>query len=203
MARQLSSFFLPATARVTFFGACATGVALMTLAQAQTTPGPATPPGAPAPAAPGASATPPATPEEHPPKAPKLAKAVESPAFDNVRKALDALTPAQRKRFQENFMRWSNLSPEEKKALRDREELRKTLVAQEVDLALKDSGLELDPEHREQFTKRYGEERRKIEEQLRKEAAEKRKPLVREMIARLRQEFSTPAPLPATAQPNQ
>jgi hypothetical protein len=197
MAGQLSSFFLPATARATIFAACATAIALISSAPAQTTPNPATPPGAATPAAP------PATPEERPPKAPKFARAVESPAFDNVRKALDALTPAQRKRFQENFMRWSNLSPEEKKALRDREELRKTVVAQEVDTALKDSGLELDPERREQFVQRYGEERRKIEEQLRKEAAEKRKPLVREMVARLKQEFASPAPLPATAQPNQ
>ena len=128
---------------------------------------------------------------------------MESPAFDNVRKALDALTPAQRKRFQENFMRWSNLSPDEKKTLRDREETRKKVVAQEVETVLKDSGLELDPDRREQFAKRYSEERRKIEEQLRKEAAEKRKPLVREMVARLKEEFATAAPLPATAQPNQ
>jgi hypothetical protein len=194
MAGQLSTFFLPATARVTIFAACATVSAWTSSTLAQTTPDPATP---------ASPATPPAAPEEHPQKDPKLAKAVESPAFDNVRKALDALTPEQRKRFQENFIRWSNLSPEEKKALRDREELRKKLVAQEVETVLKDSGLELDPDRREQFLKRYSEERRKIEEQLRKEAAEKRKPLLREMVARLKQEFATPAPLPATAQPSQ
>jgi hypothetical protein len=198
MAGQLSSIFLPATARGTIFIACATVFALLSSALAQTTPSQATPP---SPAAPAAS---PATPEENPKKAPKFAKAVESPAFDDVRKALDALTPQQRKRFQENFMRWSNLAPEEKKALRDREEARKKLVAQEIDTALKDSGMELDPERRELFAKRYGEERRKIEEQLRKEAAEKRRPLVRDMVARLKEEFATPAtPLPATAQPSQ
>ena len=36
-----------------------------------------------------------------------------SPEFENVRRALDALTPEQRKRFQENFWRWANLSPDE------------------------------------------------------------------------------------------
>ena len=41
----------------------------------------------------------------------------EMEKFKNVRKALDELTPEQRQRFQENFLRWSNLSPEEKKAL--------------------------------------------------------------------------------------
>ena len=114
-----------------------------------------------------------------------------------MRKALDALTPEQRKRFQENFLRWTNLSPEEKKALQDREEIRKKFVAQEIETAIKESGLELDPERREQFVKRYGEERRKIEEQVRKEMIEKRKPLVREMVAKLKQEFSSAAAPPA------
>jgi hypothetical protein len=197
MARQLSRFFYPVTAvtaRATIFAVCAASVALISTALAESTPNPATPATTPAP---------PATPEGHPQKLPKLSKAMESPAFDNVRKALDALTPAQRKRFQENLIRWQNLSPDEKKALRDREEFRKKIVAQEVDTVIKDSGLELDPERREQFAKRYSEERRKIEEQLRKEAAEKRKPLVKEMVARLKAEFASPAPLPATAQPSQ
>ncbi len=194
MARKLSVFSLPAAARISVFAACATGLALISSALAETAPAP--PASIPPAPAPDASA-------EHPQKAPKLAKAVESPAFDNVRKALDALTPEQRKRFQENFLRWSNLSPDEKKALRDREELRKKIVAQELDTVIKDSGLDLDPERREQFAKRYSEERRKIEEQLRKEAAEKRKPLVREMVTRLKQEFAAPATLPATAQPAQ
>jgi len=199
MARQLSSFFLSTTPRATIFAACATGFALISSALAQTAPPPSTPLPAFAPSSPL---------EERPKKAAKLAKAVDNPVFDDVRKALDALTPQQRKRFQENFIRWSNLSPEEKKALRDKEDLRRTLVAQEVDAALKDSGLELDSERREQFAKRYSEERRKIEEQLRKEAAEKRRPLVREMLTRLKQEFAAPAsPVPAqiptTAQPGQ
>jgi hypothetical protein len=183
MARQLSSFFFHASARVTLFAACAAGAALISPALAQTTSGPATP---------SAPATPPATPEEPPKKAPKLARAVDNPVFDDVKKALNALTPAQRKRFQENFIRWSNLPPEEKKALRDKEELRRALVAQEVDAAIKESGLELDSERREQFARRYSEERRKIEEQLRKEAAEKRRPMVHEMVARLKQEFAAP-----------
>jgi len=121
------------------------------------------------------------------------AKGVNGPAFDNVRKALDALTPEQRKRFQENFLRWANLSPEEKKALREREEVRKKIVALEVDTAIKESGLQLDSEHHELFVKRYGEERRKIEEQLRKEMQEKRKPMVKDLIGRLKQEFSAAA----------
>src|SRR5260221_10864277 len=118
-----------------------------------------------------------------------------SPEFENVRRALEALTPEQRKRFQENLWRWANLSPEEKKALLDREEMRKKFMQQEVETAIQESGLQLDGERRQQFIKRYGEERRKIEEQLRKESNEKRKPLVHELIGRLTTEFSTPSPI--------
>jgi hypothetical protein len=130
-------------------------------------------------------------------KARKERDGTPSPEFENVRKALDALTPEQRKRFQENFWRWANLSPEEKKALRDREEVRKKFMEQDVQAAIQEAGLQLDGERRAQFIQRYGEERRKIEEQLRKETMEKRRPLVKEMIARLKSEFSGGAPAPS------
>jgi hypothetical protein len=119
---------------------------------------------------------------------------VGGPAYENVRKALEALTPEQRKRFQENFMRWANLSPEEKKALREKEEVRKKLMEQETETALQESGLQLEGDRREQFIRRYSEGRRAIEEQLRKEMNEKRKPLVRELIGHLRNEFASEAP---------
>lgn len=124
-----------------------------------------------------------------------------SPEMENARRALEALTPEQRKRFQENFMRWANLSPDEKKALRDREEVRKKFMQQEIETAIRESGLHLDGSRRGEFVKRYGEERRKIEEQLRKESNEKRKPLVREMLGKLKSEFSSGATAPAVASP--
>ena len=125
-----------------------------------------------------------------------------SPEFDNVRRALDALTPDQRTRFQENFWRWANVSPEEKKALREREDQRKKIIEQDVQAALQEAGLQqLEPDRRAQFAQRYGEERRKIEEQLRKETAEKRKPMVKEMIGRLKVEFSGTVAAPLDAAP--
>lgn len=139
-------------------------------------------------------------------KARKDADPTPSPEFENVRKALDALTPEQRKRFQENFIRWANLPPEEKKALRDREDVRKKFMQQEVQVAMQELGLQLNGERRDQFMKRYSEERKKIEEHLRKETMEKRKPMVKEMISKLKEEFSagavaapsaTPVPAPA------
>ena len=140
----------------------------------------------------------PAAPEK---KKRKDLEATPSPEFANVRKALDALTPEQRKRFQENFLRWSNLPTEEKKALRDRQEVQKRFMQQELKAAIQETGLQLDGERRAQFMQRYGEERKKIEEQLRKEMMEKRRPLVKDLLARLKAEFSSPAPVVAPADP--
>ena len=116
--------------------------------------------------------------------------APNSPEFDNVRRALEALTPEQRRRFQENFARWINLSPEEKRLLRDRDELRRKRIGQEIDRAIQQTGLQLEGEQREQFAKRYAEERRKVEEQLRREMDEKRQPRLREIVGKLKEEFS-------------
>jgi hypothetical protein len=113
-----------------------------------------------------------------------------SPEFDNVRRAIDALTPEQRRRFQENFVRWSNLSAEDKRALRDQDEVRRKRVRQEVEKAIEEAGLQLDEERHEQFAKRYAEERRKVEEQLRRETQEKRQPRLREIVGKLKEEFS-------------
>ena len=123
--------------------------------------------------------------------------------FENVRKAIEALTPEQRKRFQENFQRWSNLPPEEKKALADREIFRRKKIAEDSDAALKETGLELDADRRELFARRYGEERHKIEEQLHKELDDKRRPLLKEVIARLKAEFSSGTPATGTDAPAQ
>jgi hypothetical protein len=120
-----------------------------------------------------------------------------APELENARRAIEALTPEQRKRFQENFLRWVNLSPEEKKLLREREEWRREMMTAEVERAIKQSGLTLDPAQREAFVKRYTEERRAIEMQLRKDMEERRRPLVQALVAKLRQEFSTNPPTTA------
>ena len=119
-----------------------------------------------------------------------------SPELENVKKAIEALTPEQRKRFQENFAKWANLSPEEKRALRDRDETRRKRMVQDIERAIQTAGLQLDDAQRVQFAKRYTEERRKLEEQLRKEVEEKRQPGIADIVTRLKQEFGggTPAP---------
>lgn len=127
--------------------------------------------------------------------------------FETVRKALEALTPEQRKRFQENLIKWGSLTPEDKTKLAEKDSIWKKRAAEEIDAAIKEAGLELDEAGREAFAKRYGAERRKIEQQLRAEMEEKRKPMLKEVIAKLKTEFSstnnpgavatTPAPVVA------
>ena len=137
---------------------------------------------------------------------PNRAKAKEQaspagPEVENVRKALEALTPEQRLNFRDNFIRWMNLSPDEKRTLREREEGRKKRIAEETEAAIRESGLTLDPAQRAKFAKRYAEERRRIEEKLRKEMENQRKPLLQDLIAQLRVEFSGTAPVAATPAP--
>lgn len=74
--------------------------------------------------------------------------------------------------------------------MRDREHIRREKIAQEIDETLKKSGLQLDADRREVFALRYAQERRKIEEGLRKEMEAKRRPMMQEMMERLKKEFS-------------
>jgi Spy/CpxP family protein refolding chaperone len=113
-----------------------------------------------------------------------------SPEMQNVRRAIEALSPEQRKRFEENFHKWANLPPEEKKSLRDREEMRRKRMADDIEQALASSGLSLTEEQKAHFARRYAEERRKLEEELRREMNEKRKPGIENIVSQLSREFS-------------
>ena len=117
-----------------------------------------------------------------------------SPELENVRKALEALTPEQREQFRQNFARWISLTADDKKSLRDLQEIRRKHMQEEIEQAIAQSGLQLEPERREMFVKRYTEERRKIEEALRKETEEKRGPRLEELRNRLKTEFSASPP---------
>ncbi len=114
------------------------------------------------------------------------------PDSEEAKKFLERLTPAQRDKFKENFQRWQNMPPEEREMIRVREEFRQRQAHQEVEKLLQESGLTLDGGKREEFTRRYAQERRKIEEKLQSEMAEKRGPQVKELADRLKAEFSAP-----------
>ncbi len=82
------------------------------------------------------------------------------------------------------------MTPEEQELYRDRELFRREKVAEEIQDAINKSGLKLDDDQREVFALRYTQERRKIEEALRKEMDQKRHTMVGDMLARLKLEFS-------------
>jgi len=124
---------------------------------------------------------------------PPASPAKLSPELENVRKALEALNPEQREQFRQNFARWISMTAGDKQSLRDLAEIRRKHMQDEIEEAITQSGLQLDPERRQMFIKRYTEERKKIEEALRKETEEKRGPRLEEMRNRLKSEFSGPA----------
>jgi hypothetical protein len=129
--------------------------------------------------------------ETEDPAGPKKKKSgANSPEMENVRKAIEALSPEQRKRFQENFAKWANLSPEEKRALRDRDETRRKKMGQEIDRAMEEAGVVGKGGRRGQFARRYTEERRKLEEKIRQESEVKRTAGIQEIVARLKEEFA-------------
>ena len=84
------------------------------------------------------------------------------------------------------------MGPEERKVLREREQAYRARVKLEVDAALRDSGLRLEGEKREQFEQRYLQERRRIEHELRQETEAKRQQQLPVLQERLKKEFQEP-----------
>lgn len=119
--------------------------------------------------------------------------------FDDARRVFEKMPPEQREKFRENFRRWEKMPPEDRQELRGEESRRRERIAREIDETIKKSGLQLTPDQREVFALRFAQERRRIEETLRKEMEAKRKPMVDDMIQRLAREFAAPA---ATASPS-
>jgi len=118
---------------------------------------------------------------------------------DRAMHELQKLSPEQRANLWKAVWAVINLPPEKRQALLGLEEERRKFAREEIDRAMSDSGLQLDEEKRKMFVKRYFEERRAIEEKLRKESDEKRRELLGEMRLRLKKEFETAAVKPAPA----
>ncbi len=93
------------------------------------------------------------------------------------------------------------MGPEERKVLREREQAYRARVKLEVDAALRDSGLRLEGEKREQFEQRYLQERRRIEHELRQETEAKRQQQLPVLQERLKKEFQEPASITSPSAP--
>lgn len=172
-------------------------------------PSPAAPPPSPTPATPAPYAAPVAGPTPAPSPREALATPIPLPTqrpkakqakpdeWTEARRLFEQLSPDEKNKFLDNLDQWKTMPPEEQELFRDRELFRREKIAQEIQEAIGKSGLHLDEDQREVYALRYTQERRKIEENLRKEMDRKRQMMVTEMLARLKLEFaSTPTPAP-------
>lgn len=130
---------------------------------------------------------------------PFLDKLKNAGSVEEAKRLIDELPPELREKFRLNFQRWKNMTPEERKALRDREEERRQRRIQEAEKSIQQSGLQLDKEAREKYIQRYMQERQSIEMQLQKEMEEKRRPLIEDMVKRLQSEFKSGDPPPTSS----
>lgn len=103
------------------------------------------------------------------------------------------LSPEDQQTFRKNAERWLQMSQEERKLMRDREQARRARIKTEAEAVLRDSGLRLDPSKRDLFQERYLEERRRIDRELRQEYELRRQ----QQLERLKKEFQPPENSPA------
>lgn len=116
-----------------------------------------------------------------------------------ARKIFESLPPDQQEKLRDNYQRWQQMSPEERKELREREQQRRQKMLKEIDEAIKQSGLQLDEQTRAAYAARYAEERRAIEEKVQREMEEKRRPLIQDLINRLKKEFQGKSAQPSAS----
>ena len=102
---------------------------------------------------------------------------------------MQTMTPEQRQKFLQNMERWKALPPEQRAELRRNEEFRRKRILGEINDAIAMSGLQLDPDQRQLFTFKYAQERRTIEDSLRKEMEQKRRVAVKDLVQQLVTEF--------------
>ncbi len=115
----------------------------------------------------------------------------------DTRSRLHQLSPEERQTFKRNAERWLQMNQEQRNVLRQREKMRQQQRKSEAEAVLRDSGLRVDPNARDQFESRYFQERRRIERQLREEAEAKRQQQLRDLKERLKSEFQSPQPAPS------
>ncbi|MGC3990753.1 MAG: hypothetical protein QM796_13950 [Chthoniobacteraceae bacterium] len=106
-------------------------------------------------------------------------------------------------RAMENFKIWLTLTKEQQNLIRGISKNRQDRIKQEIDHAIKQSGLSLDPDQQKAFGKRYFDERRKIEMSIRRQMDDQRNAMTTDLIKRLHDEFvnkqASPSPSPVAA----
>jgi hypothetical protein len=104
------------------------------------------------------------------------------------------MPPDARQNFQRNAQLWRQMSPEQRNLMRERETTRRQIITREADAAVRDSGLQLNPQERARFESRYIQERRKVEQSLRQQIETERQKEIPALIQQLRKEFQLDEP---------
>jgi len=86
------------------------------------------------------------------------------------------------------------MTPEQRNLMRQRENVRRQIITRDADAAVRDSGLQLNPQQRAQFESRYIQERRKVEQSLRQQVETERQKEIPALIQQLRKEFQIDEP---------
>ena len=73
-----------------------------------------------------------------PPGGPGPHRPFGGPEFEKTREAFKQLSPEERQRWMENFRRWLELPPEQKKTLLDRQEFFHKRMHEDVETAIRD-----------------------------------------------------------------
>ena len=118
---------------------------------------------------------------------------------ERAMRELQKLSPEKRADLWRAVWTVLNLPPEKRQMLLGMDDDRRKMAREEIERAISDNGLQLDEERKQAFIRRYFEERRTIEESLRKESEEKRRQLVGAMRARLKQEFGSATGTPVNS----
>ena len=119
---------------------------------------------------------------------------------ERAMRELQKLSPEQRADLWKAVLAVINLPPDKRRMLLGMDDERRKFAREEIERALGESGLLLDEEKRQIFIRRYFEERKAIEEKLRKESDEKRRQLLGEMRGQLKKEFETVAAKPVRSE---
>ncbi len=122
------------------------------------------------------------------------------PSGQSVRERWQAMPPDARQNFQRNAELWMRMTPEQRNLMRQRENVRRQMITREADAAVRDSGLQLNPQDRARFESRYVQERRKVEQSLRQQIEAERQKELPALIQQLKKEFQIdqPGKSPAT-----
>jgi hypothetical protein len=117
-----------------------------------------------------------------------------APSGQSIRERWLAMPPDARQNFRRNADLWMQMTPEQRNLMRQRENMRRQTITREADAAVRDSGLQLNPQERARFESRYIQERRKVEQSLRQQIETERQKEIPTLIQQLRKEFQIDEP---------